>query len=58
MFEVNNKDTKTTPLGFRIFDSKRHHSISSAFKNMCFEKGRRGCKKQLQKVKQGARVLT
>ena len=51
MFEVNNKDTKTTPLGFRIFDSKRHHSISSAFKNMCFEKGRRCCQKQLQKVK-------
>ena len=38
----------------RIFDSKKHHSISSAFKNMCLGKGR----KQLQKVKQGAGVLT
>ena len=47
MFEVNNKDTRTTPLGLRIFDSKKHHSISSVFKNMCFGKG----KKQLQKVK-------
>ena len=23
MFEVNNKDTRTTPLGLRIFDSKK-----------------------------------
>ena len=28
MFKVNKKDTKTMPLAFRIFDSKRHHSIS------------------------------
>ena len=27
MFEVSNKYTRSTPLGFRIFDSKRHHSI-------------------------------
>ena len=38
MFKVNNKDTRTTALAFRIFDSIRHHSISSAFKNMCFGK--------------------
>ena len=38
MFEVNNKDTTTMPLGFRIFDSKRHHSISSAFKNVFRER--------------------
>ena len=38
MFEVNNKDTRTTPLGFRIFDSKRHHSILSTFKNMFWER--------------------
>ena len=31
-FEVNNKDTRTTPLGFRIFGSIRHHSILSAFR--------------------------
>ena len=54
MLEVSNKDTRMTPLCFRIFDSIRHHSISSAFKNMCFGKGR----KQLQKLNQGARVLT
>ena len=58
MFKVNNKDTRTTPLAFRVFGSIRHHSISSAFKNRCFGKGRICCRKKLQKVKQGARVLT
>ena len=38
MFKVNNKDTGTIPLAFRIFDSIRPHSISSEFKNMCFGK--------------------
>ena len=38
-------------LAFRTFDCIRHHSISSAFKNMCFKKGRRCCRKKLQKVK-------
>ena len=33
IFKVNNKETRT-PLAFRIFDSIRHHFISSAFKNM------------------------
>ena len=41
ILKVNNKDTRT-PLVFRIFDSIRHHSISSAFKNM-FWKDRRCC---------------
>ena len=50
MFKVNNKDTRTTPLAFRIFDSIRHQFISSAFKNMCFGKGRRFSRKKLQKV--------
>ena len=58
MFKVNNKVTRTTPLAFRIFDSVRQHSISSAFKNMCFGKGRRCCREKLQKVKYVARVLT
>ena len=48
MFKVNNKDTRT-PLTFRIFDSIRHHSSSSAFKNMCFWKGRRCCWKNVTK---------
>ena len=38
-------------LTFRTFDCIRHHSISSAFKNMCFKKGRRCCRKKLEKVK-------
>ena len=38
MFEVNNKDTRTTLLGFGTFDSIRHRSISGTFKNMYFGK--------------------
>ena len=30
LFKVNNKDTRTKPLAFGIFDSIRHHSISNA----------------------------
>ena len=52
MFKVNNKDTRT-PLPFRIFDSIRHHSISSAFKSMCFGKGRRCCGKKVTKSEIG-----
>ena len=58
MFKVKNKGTRTLPLAFMTFDSIRHQSILSAFKNMCFGKGRRCCPKKLKKVKQGARVLT
>ena len=50
MIKVNNRDTRTTPLAFRIFGSIRHQFISSAFKNMCFGKGRRFSRKKLQKV--------
>ena len=41
----------TLYLAFRIFDIKRHHLISGALKNMFFGKGRRCCRKKLQKVK-------
>ena len=58
MFKVNNEDTRMMPLAFRIFGSIRHHPISSAFRNMCFRKGRRCQSKKLQKVKQEARILT
>ena len=54
MFKVNNKDTRT-PLAFRIFDSIRHHSILSAFKNMCFGKGRRCRGKKVTKSKIGSK---
>ena len=54
MFKVNNKDTRT-PLPFRIFDSIRHHSISSAFKSMCFGKGRRCCGQKVTKSKIGSK---
>ena len=54
MFKVNNKDTRT-PLVFRIFDSIRHHSILSAFKDMGFEKGRRSCQKKVTKSKIGSK---
>ena len=46
------------PLAFRIFDSISHHSILGAFKNMCLRKGKRFCRKKLQKVKKGAWVFT
>ena len=52
MFRVNNKDTRT-PLAFRIFDTVRHHSILSAFKNMCFRKGR-NVEKKIRKNKIGS----
>ena len=50
MFKVNKKDTRT-PLVFRIFDSIRQHSVSSAFKNMRFGNGRRCCRKKVAKSK-------
>ena len=53
MFKVNNRDTRTL-LAFRIFDSVRHHSISSTFKNICSEKGRR-CRKKVTKSKIGSK---
>ena len=54
MFKVNSKDTRT-PLACRIFDSIRHHSILSAFKNMCFGKGRICCRKKVAKCKIGSK---
>ena len=33
----------TLYFAFRIFDSIRHHSMLSTFKNMCFRKGRICC---------------
>ena len=57
MFKVNNKDNRT-PLAFRIFDRIRHHSTSSASKNMFSGKVGDVVEKKLQKVKYGARVST
>ena len=54
MFKVNNKDTRT-PLTSRIFDSIRHYSISSAFKDMCFGKGRRCCGKKVTESEIGSK---
>ena len=49
MFKVKNARTH------RIFDSIRHHSILSAFKDMGFEKGRRCCQKKVTKSKIGSK---
>ena len=54
MFKVDDKDIRTA-LVFRIFDSIRHHSISSAFKNICFGKGRRYCQKKVTESKIGSK---
>ena len=50
--------TIKTPERHWLFDSIRLRYISGAFKNMCFWKGRRFCRKKLQKVKKGAWVFT
>ena len=39
--KIKLRSSLTLYLAFRIFESIRHHSISGAFKNMCFRKGRR-----------------
>ena len=54
MFKVNHKDTRTL-LACRIFDSIRQHSILSAFRNMCFAKGRICCRKKVTKSKIGSK---
>ena len=54
IFKVSNEDTRT-PLAFKIFDSIRDHSISSAFKNMGFQKGRRCYRKKVTKSKIGSK---
>ena len=56
--EIKLTRSLTIYLAFSIFDSIKDLSIWDTFKNMCFEKGRRCCPKKLQKVKQGAWVLT